>query len=104
MLLFIVYLLTATGCSAVLVARMQRVARISLLEPGISFADVAFVYSVAPLLAFTAYGTIDLNPFFDNRLSSIQPSPADLAYVGWIHFFTFSASLAAYLALRKSLP
>jgi hypothetical protein len=71
----------------------------SLDEIGIWYVAALAAYTSLPLLSYLALG-MQYTPLNDNRLFTIQPTPADVAVVGWLHVTYMAAFALPYLALR----
>ena len=72
-------------------------------EVGLWFAAAVTVYAVWPLLVFQVIG-LQYTLFNDNRLFRIQPSPGDVARIGWWHVGFLGSFAAAYLLVRGNVP
>lgn len=77
----------------------RRDGEFEMVELGVFYGGVIFLYSVYPLVAFIS-GDLRFSRFADSRLLLSQPSPTETATVGWYFVAYFVAFLAAYVLVR----
>lgn len=94
----------AVGIALAFTQELRRRDRVLPLdEVGLWFAAAVTVYTVWPLLVFQIIG-LEYTPFNDNRLFRIQPSPGDVARIGWWHVAFLGSFGVAYLIVRRHVP
>ena len=82
-----------------LLALSQRSVTTPMTEIGTAFVAVVTIYLVVPLGIYVALGGT-YTIVNDNRLVQLQPSPAEVAGVGWLYVAFLGAFAAVYLLVR----
>jgi hypothetical protein len=94
-------MLAAVGLVAFLVAKVwRRGGPVPLGELGVCYASAIFLYIIVPLGGYLLDGMhyTDVNDF---RLHRHQPTPMEVAEIGWLYVIYFAAFVISYLRFRR---
>lgn len=74
-----------------------------VVEIGTVYLAVVAVYTIYPLLSFVMTG-YSYTPLSDSRLFAAQPTPGQIASIGWCYVLYSAAFAASYIAVRRRVP
>lgn len=84
-------------------ALLARSPHFPLDEIGTLYAGVVLLYSVTPLVSFAILGA-EWMPTRDARIIWLQPTPAEVARIGWYYVLYLLAFSVVYLVVRRRAP
>lgn len=81
-------------------ALLARSPHFPLDEIGTLYGGAVLLYCVLPLISFAILGS-EWYPTRDSRIIWLQPTPAEVARIGWYYVLYLSAFAVAYLVVRR---
>ncbi len=95
--------LAAAGSAGFCFRVLQRWQRgaLPVFDVGMIYVAVVALYTVYPLIGFMVNG-LRYTPFSDGRLFAAEPSPIEIATIGWYHVVHMVFFVLTYLTVRRA--